>query len=158
METQSNTRQKDSGNTDQHKIERQWKHRSTQGRKTVKTQINTRQKDSGNTDQHKTVETQSNTRQKDSGNTQSNTRQKDSGTQINTRQKDSGNTEQHKAERQWNTEQHKAEEQKRNRVRKKNLELSLCDCKARGEPVSRSPSPLQQGITIPREKGGRTHF
>ena len=60
METQSNIRQKDSGNTEQHKTERQWK-QTTEGRKTVKHRT---------TQDRKTVETQSNIRQKDSGNKQ----------------------------------------------------------------------------------------
>ena len=53
VETENNRRQTDSGNTEQQKADRQWKHRTTEGRQTVETQNNRRQTDSGNTEQQK---------------------------------------------------------------------------------------------------------
>ena len=51
MQVNGPVMQKNSGNREQQKAERQWKHRNTESRKTVETQNNRRQKDSGNIEQ-----------------------------------------------------------------------------------------------------------
>ena len=129
METQNNRRQKDSRNTEQQKAERQWKHRTTEIRKTVETQQqkSERQWKHKTTEVKKTVETQ-----KDGGNTE---QQKTVETQNNRSQKDSGNTEQQEAEQQ---------QKKKKWIGKKKLELCFTGSKQGASQFYRGQDNLRQ--------------